>query len=104
MLSIHPDFSTFSRVITQSADCQRFYDRIPGISIGIVHNRETTITTGIRHANQISGERFTLDITCRIASISKIFTAIVVLQLVQEKNCIWTSMSSIACQSFLPGK
>lgn len=56
----------------------------PGMVFGIVKDGEPALITGYGHANLANQEAVTADTVFRIASISKIFTAIGVMQLVEQ--------------------
>ena len=63
---------------------QRSYKRIPGISIGIVHNGNTLLALGDGF-KESSSKQNADETTCyRIGSISKLFTAISIMQLVER--------------------
>jgi len=60
------------------------YDRIPGLAVGIVHNGKLVYRKGFGFAD-IESKISMLPKTCfRIASISKTFTAVAIMQLVEQ--------------------
>src|SRR3989338_1131564 len=60
------------------------YDRIPGLAVGIVHNGKLVYRKGFGFAD-IESKIAMLQKTCfRIASISKTFTAVAIMQLVEQ--------------------
>ena len=60
------------------------FDRLPGISIAVVHDQEIVYAGGFGYADVESGLRATPDTHYSICSISKIFTGIAVMQLRDE--------------------
>lgn len=59
------------------------YDRIPGIAVGIVHNGKPVYRKGFGYAD-VEAKTAVTPATCfRIASISKTFTAVAILQLAE---------------------
>lgn len=60
------------------------YDRVPGLSVGIVHNGKFIYKRGFGFADVESRMPATPMTRYRIASISKTFTAVAVLQLVEK--------------------
>lgn len=62
------------------------YDRCPGLSVGIVHNGKLVYKKGFGYADKERQTRATPQTCYRIASISKTFTAIAIMQLVQKKK------------------
>lgn len=59
----------------------RIYDQIPGISVGIVHNQELLWSKSYGYANLESLRPADADTLYSVCSISKVFTAIGVMQL-----------------------
>ena len=57
------------------------YDRIPGLSVGIVHKGKLVYAQGFGYADVAAKTPMTPETNVRIASISKTFTAIAILQL-----------------------
>ncbi|MDP6417374.1 MAG: serine hydrolase domain-containing protein, partial [Gammaproteobacteria bacterium] len=59
----------------------QIYDQIPGISVGIVHNQELLWSKGYGYANLQSRRPADADTLYSVCSISKVFTAIGIMQL-----------------------
>ncbi len=60
------------------------YDRIPGLSVGIVYNGKLVYQRGFGYADVESKIPATPKTCYRIASISKTFTAVAIMQLVEQ--------------------
>lgn len=60
------------------------YDRIPGLAVGIVHNGKLVYQKGFGYADVESKISVTPKTCFRIASISKTFTAVSIMQLVEQ--------------------
>lgn len=60
------------------------YDRIPGLAIGIVHDGKLVYQKGFGYADVESKVAITPKTCFRIASISKTFTAVAIMQLVEH--------------------
>lgn len=60
------------------------YDRIPGLAVGVVHNGKLVYQKGFGNADVESKIAVTPKTCFRIASISKTFTAVAIMQLVEE--------------------
>ena len=60
------------------------YRDIPGLTIGIVHDQEIILERGYGHADREGRHPATPGTLFRIASISKLFTSIAVMHLVEE--------------------
>lgn len=60
------------------------YARVPGLSVGIVHEGELVYAKGFGFADLASRTPATPDTCYRIASISKTFTSVAIMQLVEE--------------------
>lgn len=62
------------------------YNRVPGLSVGIVYKGRLVYSQGFGYAD-IKSKRLATAKTCyRIASISKTFTAVAIMQLVEQKK------------------
>ena len=59
-------------------------DKIPGMTVGIVHDGEVAYQEGFGSANLTQRRDMTVETVFRIASISKLFAAVAVMQLVEE--------------------
>ncbi len=62
------------------------YDRIPGLAVGIVHNGKLVYQKGFGYADIESKIAITPKTSFRIASISKTFTAVAIMQLVEQEK------------------
>jgi D-alanyl-D-alanine carboxypeptidase len=60
------------------------YDRIPGLAVGIVHNGKLIYQKGVGYADIESKIAVTPKTCFRIASISKTFTSVAIMQLVEQ--------------------
>ncbi len=60
------------------------YDRIPALSVGIIHNGKLVYKRGFGFADVESRESATSNTCYRIASISKTFTSVAIMQLVEQ--------------------
>ena len=60
------------------------YGRVPGLSVGIVYKGELCYARGFGFADVASGTRATADTCYRIASNSKTFTGVAIMQLVED--------------------
>src|SRR3989344_5695335 len=60
------------------------YDRIPALSVGLVHNGKIVYKRGFGFADVESLEPATPNTCYRIASISKTFTAVAIMQLAEQ--------------------
>ena len=60
------------------------YDLMPALSVGIVHNGKLVYKRGFGFADVRSQQRATPDTSYRIASISKTFTSIAIMQLLEQ--------------------
>jgi len=62
------------------------YDRIPGLAVGIVHNGKLAYQKGFGFADVESKIAISPKTNFRIASISKTFTAVAIMQLVEQEK------------------
>jgi CubicO group peptidase (beta-lactamase class C family) len=62
------------------------YDRIPGLAVGIVHNGKLVYQKGFGYADIESKVSITPKTCFRIASISKTFTAVAIMQLAEQRK------------------
>jgi D-alanyl-D-alanine carboxypeptidase len=73
-----------TRLIDQWLTYRVYADRLPGLSLGIVYEDRVILRKGYGYANR-EEKIATSETTCyRIASISKIFTALAILQLFEQ--------------------
>ena len=63
---------------------QRTIRRIPGLSVGLVHRDEMVFSAAFGYAKEAPRRKATIQTCYRIASISKVFTATAVMQLVER--------------------
>ena len=61
-------------------EAERAYERIPGISVAIVHDQDLLWEGGFGQADLADGRPAAADTLYSICSISKLFTSIAVLQ------------------------
>lgn len=74
------------KIVDTWLDYQQFMKRIPGLSIGIIYRDKIILSRGYGYSN-IEQKKMATDKTLyRIASISKLFTAISIMQLVEEEK------------------
>ena len=62
------------------------YDHIPGLAVGIVYKNNLIYKKGFGYANIKLKTRMTPETCFRIASISKTFTAVAIMQLVEQNK------------------
>lgn len=62
-------------------DAQRAYDEIPGMSASVVHDQKVLWSGGSGQADPATGRPATADTLYSICSVSKLFTAVAVMQL-----------------------
>ncbi|MDJ0654861.1 MAG: serine hydrolase domain-containing protein [Xanthomonadales bacterium] len=77
----HPEVRGALSAIDAWIEGTRLYDRVPGISVGIVHDQELVWHKGYGVSNRDTGRPADADTLYSICSISKLFTAIGVMQL-----------------------
>ena len=77
----HPEVKGALRAIDAWLEGVRIYDRIPGISAGIVHDQELIWNKGYGYSNLETKRPADADTLYSICSISKLFTAIGIMQL-----------------------
>ena len=65
-------------------DAQRAYDEIPGMSAAVVHDQKVLWSGGSGQADPASNKPATADTLYSICSVSKLFTAVAVMQLRDE--------------------
>ncbi|SMP37976.1 serine hydrolase domain-containing protein [Anoxynatronum buryatiense] len=71
--------------IDQMIKDQMYYRDIPGLSIGIVLNHELKLQKGYGWADYALNKEMSADAIFHMASISKLFTATAVMQLVEQR-------------------
>lgn len=77
----HPSVREALRAIEVWLEAQMVYEQIPGISAAVVHDQETVWTGAFGFAHAERREPATPETIYSICSISKLFTAIAVMQL-----------------------
>jgi CubicO group peptidase (beta-lactamase class C family) len=77
----HPRVVEALRVLDTWLEAQRAYERIPGLSAALVHDQETVWTGAYGYAHPQRDEPATMETVYSICSISKVFTAIALMQL-----------------------
>ena len=83
-LLAHPDVAGAIAAIDAWVSGTQHYDQVPGISVGIVRDQDLLWSKGYGHANMASGRPADADTIYSICSISKLFTAIAIMQLRDE--------------------
>ena len=76
-----PDFTEALRLIDVWIDAQRDYDQLPGLSVGIVQDQVLVWSKGYGLADQENKVPARPDTIYSICSISKLFTAVAIMQL-----------------------
>jgi len=74
------------KIIDYWLDYQQLIRRIPGLSVGIIHKDKIIFKKGYGNSNLESNTKTTNETLYRIASISKLFTAISIMQLVETEK------------------
>lgn len=77
----HPRVAEALGLLQAWVSAKRDYDRMPGVSMAVVHDQETLWSGGFGFAHLTSGTPATKSTLYSICSISKLFTAIGVMQL-----------------------
>lgn len=80
-LLAHPDVTGALAVIDAWIESRQIFERIPGISVGIVHDQTLIWAGNYGHANLATERPADSDTLYSICSISKLFTAIGIMQL-----------------------
>jgi CubicO group peptidase (beta-lactamase class C family) len=85
--AISPDkLKCITKIVDTWLDYQLLRKRIPGLSVGIVHKDNLILSKGHGYANIERKIQATDKTLYRIASISKLFTAVAVMQLVEANK------------------
>lgn len=71
------------KVIDKWLEYKRFFERIPGLTVGIVYKDNLVFSNGYGYKNLETKEKMSADACFRIASISKVFTATAIMRLVE---------------------
>lgn len=80
-LLAHPEVAGALAVIDAYVEGIRTYEKVPGISAGIVHDQELIWNKGYGYSNLETRRPADADTLYSICSISKLFTAIAIMQL-----------------------
>jgi CubicO group peptidase (beta-lactamase class C family) len=80
-LRSHPEVMGALAIIDAWVEGRQLYDRIPGVSVGIVSDQDMLWSAGYGHANVEDKVPADEDTLYSICSISKLFTAISIMQL-----------------------
>ncbi len=81
LLSEHPDLTTSIAILDKWIEHTMHKNQQPGLAIGIVHDGELLWGKGYGYADLATKKPVTLDTRFRIASITKTFTAVAIMQL-----------------------
>ena len=81
LLKEHPDLATSIDILDKWIEYTTHKFHQPGLAIGIVYDGELLWGKGYGYADVEAGQPVTLDTRFRIASITKSFTAVLILQL-----------------------
>jgi CubicO group peptidase (beta-lactamase class C family) len=79
-LAEDPRVASALELATAWLEAQRAYERIPGVSAAVVHDQQVLWSGGFGFADRDAGRPATADTIYSICSISKLFTAIAVMQ------------------------
>lgn len=85
-LLAHPEVQGSLAVIDAWIDGRKMYEQIPGVSVGIVHDQDLLWTSGYGFSNLETGRPADADTLYSICSISKLFTAIGIMQLRDQEK------------------
>jgi len=80
-LAGHPDVASNLALLEVWIQAHMAYSGLPAVTVAIVHDQELVYANGFGYADVASERRATPDTIFRIASHSKLFTAIAVMQL-----------------------
>jgi CubicO group peptidase (beta-lactamase class C family) len=75
------DYQEMLPIIDMWLDGQKDFDRLPGISVAIVQDQEILFSKGYGYADVEKKIPMSAETICSICSISKLFTAVAVMQL-----------------------
>lgn len=79
-----PDYTDALHLIDQWMSGERDFDRLPGISVSIVKDQQIIWSKGYGYADVERKVPMEPETICSICSISKLFTSIAVMQLVEQ--------------------
>ncbi len=77
----NPDVQAATRLFSAWLDGQMAYRGLPGVAVGVVHDQQLVWSKGFGYADVAAKKPMTADTRFRIASNSKLFAAIAILQL-----------------------
>jgi CubicO group peptidase (beta-lactamase class C family) len=80
-LRAHPEVKGALAAIDAYVDGRKLYEQIPGISVGVVHDQDLLWTNGYGYSNLETRRPADANTLYSICSISKLFTAIGIMQL-----------------------
>lgn len=80
-LLAHPEVAGAIAAIDAYVEGVQMYDKVPGVSVGIVHDQDLLWQSGYGHSNLETQRPADADTLYSICSISKLFTAIGIMQL-----------------------
>ena len=90
----HPEVKGALGVIDAWVEGVRTYERIPGVSIGIIHDQDLIWSHGYGYSNLETKRPADADTLYSICSISKLFTSIGIMQLRDaNKLTLWDSVA-----------
>ena len=90
----HPEVKGALGVIDAWVEGVRTYERIPGVSIGIIHDQDLIWSNGYGYSNLETKRPADADTLYSICSISKLFTSIGIMQLRDaNKLTLWDSVT-----------
>src|SRR3954469_3395565 len=81
LMKDHPDLNTSIKILDKWIEHTMHKNHQPGLAIGIVYDGELLWGKGYGYADVDTKECVTLDTHFRIASITKTFTAVAIMQL-----------------------
>lgn len=83
-LAENPDVAAATRLFSAWLDGQIAYRGLPGVAVGVVHDQQLVWSKGYGFADVATKKPMTADTRFRIASNSKLFAAIAILQLREQ--------------------
>lgn len=79
-----PDYTEMLDVIDSWLDAQKDFDKLPGISVAIVHDQDIIFKKGYGYADVEKKSPMKPETIFSICSISKLFTSVAIMQLWQQ--------------------
>jgi CubicO group peptidase (beta-lactamase class C family) len=86
LYELPPYLTPVLKVIDRWLAYKRVYGRIPGLAVGVVHKNKTVFTKSYGYADLETRKKLTPKTCFRLASISKVFTAVAVMRLVEAER------------------